>query len=119
MIDDIVKGNPQWWMLEIFYGFNAHILSLAAMKERYKNKIMCLKEEGDSSHVNQAYGKCVAKADKAAQAESLGMQRRAYDVVRLVVTYGCHRAVAFSKWTNPTKISARSARAFSLLRLPG
>ena len=40
---------------------------------RSGNKILSLKEEGDSSHVNQAYYKFVAVSDKAAKAESLWM----------------------------------------------
>jgi hypothetical protein len=38
-----------------------------------------LKEEGDSSHLNQAYDKVVAKSDKATMSESLAMMRRAKD----------------------------------------
>jgi len=53
-ISAIVKANPQWWMLEIFDGFGAHLASLPALRLRYESKILCLKEEGDSSHVNQA-----------------------------------------------------------------
>ena len=45
------------------------------MQMRFDNKIMSLKEEDDSSHVNQAYDKFVAVSDKAAKAENLGMLR--------------------------------------------
>ena len=44
-------------MLEISDGFGAHILLLPAMKERFDDNIISLKEEGDSSHVNQKYDK--------------------------------------------------------------
>jgi hypothetical protein len=45
------------------------------MQERFDNGILSLKEEGDSSHVNQACDKFVAKSDKAFKAESLSMLR--------------------------------------------
>ena len=48
-----IVDNPQWWMLEIFDGFGAHYSSLKAMKYRYDKKVLSMKEEGDSSHVNQ------------------------------------------------------------------
>ena len=31
-INKIVEGNPDWWMLEVFDGFGAHMLSLKAME---------------------------------------------------------------------------------------
>ena len=68
-----VNVNPQWWVLEVFDGFGPHTSSLSSMQMRFDNKIMSLKEEDDSSHVNQAYDKFVAVSDKAAKAESLGM----------------------------------------------
>ncbi|HSN65040.1 MAG TPA: hypothetical protein VLS94_00280 [Fusibacter sp.] len=74
-IDKVVADNPQWWMLEVFDGFGAHLLSFRAMKNRYESKILSLKEEGDTSHVNQAYDKFVAKSDKLARAESISMVR--------------------------------------------
>jgi hypothetical protein len=80
-----VKANPDWWMVEIFDGFGAHLSSLKAMQERYDNKISSVKEEGDSSHVNQAYDKLVAKSDKRAGNESLGMLRSATFLNRGVV----------------------------------
>ena len=39
--------------------------------ERYNNKILSLKEEGDSSHINQAYDRLTAKSDKAVHREAL------------------------------------------------
>ena len=45
-INVIVAENPQWFMLEIFDIFGAHLFSLPAMKEMFDNKIISLKEEG-------------------------------------------------------------------------
>ena len=43
------------------------------MVAHYDNNIFALKEEGDSSHINQAYDKYVAKEDKVSKVESLAM----------------------------------------------
>ena len=74
-INAIVEANTQWWMLEIFDGFGAHLASLDAAQVRRDHKILSLKEEADSSHANQAYDRMVAKTDKMAKTESLGMMR--------------------------------------------
>jgi hypothetical protein len=58
-------------MVKICDGFGAHLLSLKVMQEQYDNKILSVKEEGDLSHVNHAYNKFVAKADKKAGNKSL------------------------------------------------
>ena len=74
-INTIVEANPQWWMLEIFDGFGAHLASLDAAQVRRDHKILSLKEEADSSHSNQVYDRIVSKTDKMAKTESLGMMR--------------------------------------------
>jgi hypothetical protein len=63
----VVKDNPQWWMIEIFDGFGAHLTSVNALKQYAEAKILSIKEEGDSSLYNQAYDKHVAKSDKLHQ----------------------------------------------------
>lgn len=67
----IVKSNPQWWVLEIFDGFGAHLNSLEANQIRADNKVLSLKEEADTSHINQAYDKFAARADKRVQRQNL------------------------------------------------
>ena len=75
-INKYVEANPEWWCLEILDGFGAHFGSHYAMTERQKNKILSLKEEGNSSHVNQAYDRHVAKNDKLLAANSLSFLRQ-------------------------------------------
>ena len=60
-------------MLVIFNGFRVHMALLPEMAHSSNNKILYLKEEGDSSHMNQVYDKCVANYDKVAKYESLAM----------------------------------------------
>ena len=52
-------------------GFGSHTNNLPANQLRYDNKILSLKEEGDSSHVNQAYDRLTAKSDKHIHRKSL------------------------------------------------
>jgi hypothetical protein len=61
--------------MEVFDGFGPHTSSYYAMKHRYHNKILCLNEEGDSSHENQAYDKFVAKSDKSMHGITSGSDR--------------------------------------------
>ena len=52
--------NLDWWVVEVMYGFSAHLISKKANTLRFKNKILSLKEEGDSSFINQANDKYVS-----------------------------------------------------------
>jgi hypothetical protein len=47
-IDKYVAANPQSWVLEIFDGFGAHLLSHKANEERFTAKRLSLNEEGDT-----------------------------------------------------------------------
>ena len=80
-----VQDNPQWWVLEILDGFGPHVSSLEAMKIREDHKILVLKEEGDSSHVNQAYDKFVALHDKSKKRECLSTLSSAKCITKRVV----------------------------------
>jgi hypothetical protein len=84
-MNQYVAANPQWFMLEIFDGFGAHLASLPAMEQRFQSKILSLKEEGDSSHVNQAYDKFVAKSDKRSKDEGIAMLRGTMSATKGVV----------------------------------
>ena len=70
-----IQDNPQWYVVEIFDGFGAHLSNYDALKMRADAKIISIKEEGDSSSINQAYDKLVAKSDKVEQRRSLGYLR--------------------------------------------
>ena len=66
------------WMIEIFDGFGAYLNNLLSLKERVINKILSLKEEGDSSSFNQAYDREVAKANKNIQRMNLSYFQQDY-----------------------------------------
>jgi hypothetical protein len=84
-INKYVAANPQWWVLDICYGFGAHLLSHKANEERFTTKIFSLKEEGGTSHVCQAYDKHVAKGDKDAKSLSLSFLRTGFKVSNLLI----------------------------------
>ncbi len=93
-------------MLEIFDGSGVHLSSYNAMKMCLDSKIFSLKKKGGSLHVNQAYGKFVAKGDKAAKRDSLTMQQLmtngsgVVDQWQLIHT-DCMQSVAKQEtWTN-------------------
>lgn len=70
-----IEWNPQWWVVEILDGFGAHLTSLGALRLRMTALVLTIKEEGDSSSINQAYDKLVAKSDKMVQRRTLGFLR--------------------------------------------
>jgi hypothetical protein len=73
---DIVKDNPDWWMLELLDGFGSHVNCHEANMYRWQKKVLSLKEEGDSSHINQAYDRFTAKNDKRIHREALQWLQR-------------------------------------------
>jgi len=72
-----IKENEDWYVTELLDGFKSHENVLNAHKLRADNLIIFLKEESNSSHVNQGYDQLTAKNDKKNAAESLYDQRKA------------------------------------------
>ena len=68
--------TADWYVLETVDGFGAHLNSYDALKMRLDAKIICVKEEGDNSRVNQVHDKSVAKSDKHEHRLTLGMLRK-------------------------------------------
>jgi hypothetical protein len=56
-----------------------------SLTERFATKILYLKEEGDISHVSQAYEKHVVKCDKAVKSLSLSFLRTGFKVSNLLI----------------------------------
>ena len=63
-------------MVELLDGFKSHENVLDAHELRRDNKIRLLKEESNTSNVNQGYDQLAAKSDKQNAAESLYSQRK-------------------------------------------
>ena len=91
------KMSPNWWILEIVDGFGAHLASDKALQTRQNGKIRCVKEEGDSSHINQAYDKFVAKSDKLHQLEAANALKNASFITKGVLDqWGLVHAALFA-----------------------
>jgi hypothetical protein len=103
IINKFVAANPQWWMLETFDGSNAHVLSHKANGMQLDAQIISVKEEGDTSHFNQAYDKHVANGEKQAKTDSISLMRSAFKVSKIIcdqwslVNIGCY-AVRDTTW---------------------
>ncbi|KAI2510833.1 hypothetical protein MHU86_3619 [Fragilaria crotonensis] len=67
--------HPSWWVVVSLDGFGSHVNVHQAQEVFYKRKILILKEEGDTSHINQAYDQSVAKNDKAGMRANLDLIR--------------------------------------------
>jgi hypothetical protein len=59
----VIKDNPDWRCLPSLDGYGSHS-KIEALETFAKYNILVIKEEGDSSHVCQAYDQLVAKQDK-------------------------------------------------------
>lgn len=73
----VICDHPDYWVVEILDGFSAHFSSPKDLQIYADAKIMQLKEEGDTSHVNQLYDQDPAKKDKVAMRSGLDMLRQA------------------------------------------
>ena len=71
----LICHNPYRWVLEVMEGFGAHLISEEANTICFKNNILSLKEEGDSSSTNQVYDKYVAKEETCIQRKNLSFLR--------------------------------------------
>jgi hypothetical protein len=59
----VIRDHPDWWVCMTLDGYGSHLLP-EALVVFSNHRIEVLKEEGDTSAVNQAYDQAVAKADK-------------------------------------------------------
>ena len=78
----VICDNPGWWVVKIIDGFGPHTSSVEAMGIYAKHRIPLVKEEGDTSHVCQAYDQKVAKDDKATMRGCLAFLRQTTDLLR-------------------------------------
>jgi hypothetical protein len=60
----VIRDHPEWWCCITLDGFGSHVNVHSAQDCYAKYKIFVIKEEGDTSQVNQAYDQVVAKRDK-------------------------------------------------------
>jgi hypothetical protein len=82
----VIRDNPEWWVVKNIDGFGPHTSSLEAMTIYAGAKILLLKEEGDTSHVCQAYDQKVAKDDKSTMRECLGYLRESEKLSKSIIS---------------------------------
>jgi hypothetical protein len=70
-----VCDHPDWWVILTLDGFSSHLTVATALQVFHDHKIMIVKEEGDTSAVNQPYDQNVAKSDKRRIREFLDLVR--------------------------------------------
>ena len=80
-----IQANPQWKCAELLDGFGAHFRNAEAMQMKADAGIICVKEEADSSHINQGYDKFVSKTDKKVMREAIDQIRRTSSICNGVI----------------------------------
>jgi hypothetical protein len=71
-----MKENENWFITKLLDGFKSHVNVFQAHKICADQLIISLKEESNSSHVNQGYNQLTTKNNKKSAAESLYDRRR-------------------------------------------
>jgi len=71
----VIRDHPNWWTMISLDGFGSHCNVDEAQFIFAKYRILVLKEEADTSHVNQAYDQSVAKKDKTMMRTALATVR--------------------------------------------
>ena len=84
---DTHPGSPQLVGFHVlrFDGYKVHVHCLGGLAAYDKHRIMCAKEEADSSQLNQSFDKKVAKDDKSMLRDMLGLLRTTTSITRGVV----------------------------------
>ena len=71
----VIRDHKDWWVVVSLDGFGSHVNVGTALKVFHEHKIFIIKEEGDTSQVNQAYDQWVAKRDKSMMRDALNTVR--------------------------------------------
>ena len=71
----VVRDHPDWPVVLTMDGFGAHVRVGEALEEFKLNNVWAVKEEADTSHVNQSYDNQVALNDKRDQKRILSRVR--------------------------------------------
>jgi hypothetical protein len=72
----VIRDHPEWWVAISCNGFGSHVNVHLAQDIFSHSKILVVKEEGDTLHVNQVYDQSVAKQDKLLMQQNLELARK-------------------------------------------
>ena len=82
----VVCDHPDWWVIKTLDGFWVHVNCPEGLEIFHRYKVMLLKEEGDSSQVNQPFDRRVAKTGKVDMRWALGILRNSTNITKGVLT---------------------------------
>eukprot|EP00957_Ditylum_brightwellii_P071843 5460559-Ditylum_brightwellii.AAC.1 len=51
----VIRNHPEWWTCIIMDSFSSHVNVAEALPQFRDRKHHAIKEEGDTSHINQSY----------------------------------------------------------------
>ena len=71
----VIRDHPNWWVVVYLDGFSAHVDTFAGQLMFTKYKIIVLKENSNSSQINQAFDRLPAKSAKEAMGTMLSLYR--------------------------------------------
>jgi hypothetical protein len=60
----VIRDHPNWWVCMTLDGFGSRVSVQSALKKIHDHKILIVKEEVDTSLLNQSYDQHVATCDK-------------------------------------------------------
>lgn len=61
----IVRDHPEWWVVLHLDGYKSHVMTLKAQQILREHRILVMKENSQSSQINQAFDQTVAKNAKS------------------------------------------------------
>ena len=80
----VIKEHPDYWVVLHLDGFKSHVMTYRAQATFRQYKILIVKENGHSSHVNQVFDQDCAKQGKSELRRLLPLVRDTANVVKIV-----------------------------------
>jgi len=99
----VIKDHPDWWVTVSCDGFGSHVNVHLVQHVFHDHKILIIKEEGNTLHVNQAYDQSVAKADKALMRQHLEVVHKSLGSTRINQWYLIAVAIHSQKMVDKQK----------------
>jgi hypothetical protein len=117
-----ICDHPDWWVVVSLDGFGSRVNVHEAQEAFFTSKILILKEEGNTSHLNQGYDHSVAKNDKAGMRANLDMLRphigtqldQWYLITIAIDALKCVKATAWIESFTKENLHPRSPMPFPL-----
>ena len=112
----IIKDHLNWWVLISLDGYRLHINIHEANQIFADHKILIIKEQGDSSQVNQAYDQFVVKKDRIFMWENLQRLHKLFSASKKIdqwmlvaIAMDAQNKVTKEGWISSTKSTQSQA----------